>query len=193
MLIVATNNLIESMVASNIIALRYGEAVFTAALELGQMEGVDKDFANLESFLKTKGKDALLVTSTRVPRKIKQQFWQNYCQAKKLCEVTLNFINLLVRNNRLDALLKIIAVFRLKYDEHNGIKRAVVQSAVALNNDMKNAISTELNKMLKAQVIIAEEVDKRLLGGLLIKIGSKQLDFSLNSQLSKIRQRLKTK
>ena len=109
----------------------------------------------------------------------------------KFNKVTINFLKVVASNGRLDVLPEIIKAFKAKIAEAEGEVTALVTSAAPLAAAKLKEIQSELSAKTKKKVIIAENVDPSLLGGLVVKIGSKMYDFSVKSQLNKIKNELK--
>ena len=103
----------------------------------------------------------------------------------------MNFFKLLVRNRRLFATQDIIRAFKALAADARGEVRAEVASAVALNDGQLD----ELRKILKASVgkdvMLETTVDPSLLGGLVVKIGSRMIDSSLKTKIATLKTRMK--
>ncbi|MGO4835869.1 ATP synthase F1 subunit delta, partial [Rhizobiaceae sp. 2RAB30] len=102
-----------------------------------------------------------------------------------------NFLGVVARNRRLFAIPGMIRAFRRIAAEHRGEVAAEVTSA----HDLTAAQQTELKVALKSvagkDVAIAVTVDPSLLGGLIVKMGSRQIDTSLKTKLNSLKLALK--
>lgn len=192
-LILASNNLGQHfMVAANILAIRYGQSAFGAALASDQLASVNHDFDQILKFVEQRDKHIILALSPKVPTRIKQQLWQQVLAKMKLHAMTETLIVILIKNNRINLMSKVIANFRKLYLQHLGIKEVEVKSAIELTSELINELQDVLEKTLSSKVKIVNIVDKSLIGGLSIKVDSQMLDFSLSSQLEQVRRKLKS-
>jgi F-type H+-transporting ATPase subunit delta len=98
-----------------------------------------------------------------------------------------NFIGLVAKNRRLFALPDMIRGFRALVAEARGEVTAEVTSAETLSAAQKKALAAELKKALGKDANISETVDPSLLGGLIVKVGSRMVDSSLKSKLNSLR------
>ncbi|MFQ3622427.1 MAG: ATP synthase F1 subunit delta [Acetobacteraceae bacterium] len=97
-----------------------------------------------------------------------------------------NFIGVVVRNRRAALLSRIIAAFRALDAERRGEEQAEIVSAVALDDTQRAQIVAALNRAGHARVRLVERVDPSILGGLVVKIGSRLYDSSIRSRLQRL-------
>lgn len=179
------------MVATNILAIRYGQSIFGAALDSDQLQAVNQDFDMILEFVEQGDKHVALALSPKVPIRLKQQFWQHFLAKTKLHSMTENLLTILIKNNRINLISKVVANFRKLYLEHLGTKEVEVKSAIKLTDELISEFQKVLEQTLSSKVKIVNIVDKSLMGGLSIKVDSQMLDFSISSQLEQIRRELK--
>jgi F-type H+-transporting ATPase subunit delta len=180
------------MVATNILAIRYGQSIFGAALDSDQLEAVNHDFDRIIEFVEQGDKHITLALSPKVPIRLKRQFWEQFLAKTKLHTMTENLLAILLKNNRINIISKVIANFRKLYLEHLGTKEVEVRSAITLTGELVNEFQKVLEQTLSSKIKIVNIVDKSLMGGLSIKVDSQMLDFSISSQLEQIRRELRT-
>ena len=97
----------------------------------------------------------------------------------------------LVTNNGREALLPEIAEsFDTQLKEQRGIVSVELVSAVKLDEETKKTILAKLDTLKKGTFEISETIDADLIGGFIVKMGDKQIDASVASQLNKLKQRL---
>jgi F-type H+-transporting ATPase subunit delta len=106
-------------------------------------------------------------------------------------ELTKNFIGLLAQKRRLFALPGIVAAFNARLAQLRGEMTAEVTSAQVLKPEQRVSLAATLKGSLKHDVRIAERVDASLLGGLIVKVGSRQIDSSLKAKLVRIERAMK--
>jgi F-type H+-transporting ATPase subunit delta len=95
----------------------------------------------------------------------------------------VNTLQLLTDRSRFDTLPLLTRQYRDLVDARVGRVRGQVTSAVALQPAQVSAIAQSLKALTRSEVVLAEKVDPRLLGGVVAQVGSTVYDGSLRSQL----------
>jgi F-type H+-transporting ATPase subunit delta len=95
-------------------------------------------------------------------------------------------VGLIAQNRRLYALPKIIAAFAKRLAARRGETTAEVASATPLSDDQTTAIANALKKTIGTNVVLSKRVDPSLLGGLIVKVGSRMVDSSLQTKLLRL-------
>ena len=101
--------------------------------------------------------------------------------------LTANFLQLLVRNRRLYALKDITAAFRKLLAEHRNEITADVTSAVPLSDEQIAELKATLKAKSGKDIMLNSHVDPALLGGLVVKIGSRMIDSSIRNKLNALK------
>ena len=102
-----------------------------------------------------------------------------------------NFLRVVARNRRLFAVPGMIRAFRRIAAEQRGEVAAEVTSAHALSAAQETELKAALKQVAGKDVAFAVTVDPSLLGGLIVKIGSRQIDTSLKTKLNSLKLALK--
>jgi F-type H+-transporting ATPase subunit delta len=179
----------DPMMAS--VAGRYASALFELAQEQSQLAVVEGDLANIQ---------ALLDESEDLRRLVRSPVFSADNQTLALVavlgrmgasELAQNFVKLLVRNRRLFALGDMIEAFRTLAARARGEVEADVTSAATLTQEQLEALKDTLNASLGQDVQVNTRVDPSLLGGLVVKIGSRMIDSSLRTKLASLKMRMK--
>ena len=102
-----------------------------------------------------------------------------------------NFIRLVASNRRLFALPDMIRAYRTLLADHKGIVRAQVTVAEPPSDKIMSDIKSALRDVAKAEVDLDVKVDPSLIGGLIVKMGSRMVDASLRTKLNSIRLAMK--
>jgi len=106
--------------------------------------------------------------------------------------VAANFIKLVAAKRRLFAISDMIAGYRALDDAHNGVTRATVTVAEPLNDGQTQALRQQLAAITGGKSVdIDVKVDPAIIGGLVVKVGSRMVDSSLRTKLNSIRTRMK--
>ncbi|MGE5586931.1 MAG: ATP synthase F1 subunit delta [Clostridia bacterium] len=104
--------------------------------------------------------------------------------------VTLGLLDLLIDENQVDFVGAVANVYRKLLDEDRGVVRARVTSAIELSPDDVAALRKGLAEKLGGRVIIEQNVDPGILGGLIVQVGDTVFDGSVVGGLRKLREEL---
>jgi len=105
--------------------------------------------------------------------------------------VTANFLRLIVRNRRLFAIADVLRVFQALLARERGEVSADVTSAHPLSQEQMQVLNDSLKASISKHVQIRTRVDPNLLGGLIVKVGSKMIDSSLRTKLNNLKVAMK--
>lgn len=111
-------------------------------------------------------------------------------EALGLHRVVLNFLLVLSDHRRAGALKEMADAYDLLLDERLGFQRAEVRSAYELNEQQRQDLAAQLDRLAGGKVRMHFSVDPDLIGGATARIGSKVYDGSVRGQLASLRQRL---
>lgn len=173
------------------VAGRYASALLETANEQGQLAAIEADIDTVQR---------ALAESDDLRRMVRSPVFSAEDQAKALDALlgrigvnplTLNFFKVLARNRRLFAAEDIIRAFKALAAEARGEVQAEVTSAVALNDSQLDALKEQLKNSVGKDVQLEATVDPSLLGGLIVKIGSRMIDSSLKTKLATLNTRMK--
>jgi F-type H+-transporting ATPase subunit delta len=104
-----------------------------------------------------------------------------------LSELTQNFLGVVAGNRRLFAVPEMIEAYLRQLAERRGEVTAEVTVAQPLNEARQAALTEQLRRAVGARVAVDMRVDPALLGGMIVKVGSRMVDASLNSRLQRLR------
>ncbi|RVB58953.1 F0F1 ATP synthase subunit delta, partial [Mesorhizobium sp. M7A.F.Ca.CA.002.03.2.1] len=173
------------------VAERYAGSLFELALQANSVAKVEAD---LNSF------EIMLAGSADLTRLINSPVFSSEDQAKAIAAIadkagitglTGNFLRVVARNRRLFAIPGMIRAFRQISAEHRGETAAEVTSAHALTAVQQTELKAALKSVAGKDVAISVTVDPSLLGGLVVKMGSRQIDTSLKTKLNSLKLALK--
>ena len=168
------------------LAKRYAKALFELAKEQDQLDIVATELNDLAQLLANSNDLKKLVRSPIFTRVEQQRSISAVLAAIKTSKLTQNFVGTLAKNGRLMFLPEMIAAYRTVLAEHRGEITAQVVSAAELSNKQIKAIEVALNSVTVGKVSIQAVVDKDLIGGLLIRMGSQLIDSSLRTKLQRL-------
>ena len=173
------------------LAMRYATALFELAAEERAIDRVAADFASLKTMLQTSPELTRLVRSPIFSRDEQGGAMAAVLEKAGAGDLARKIVLLLAQKRRLFVLSDIIASFEQLLARHRGEIAADVISARPLSV----AETTELKRLLKDRLgrepRLATHVDAKLLGGLVLKIGSRMIDSSLRTKLETLRVAMK--
>jgi F-type H+-transporting ATPase subunit delta len=173
------------------VAERYAGSLFELAVESGAVAAVERDLAAFEAMLADSDDLARLIASPVFSSDEQSRAMSAIVGRAGFGALTANFLRVVAQNRRLFAVPGMIRAFRAIAAEHRGEVSAEVTSAHALTP----AQTTELKAALKAvagkDVTISVTVDPALLGGMVVRLGSRQIDTSLRTKLNSLKLALK--
>jgi len=109
----------------------------------------------------------------------------------RIVGLTANFLRLVAKNRRLWALSHMIRALRRLAATHRGEVAAEVVSAHPLKNEQVAALKAALKEKIGKDVTLETRTNPALLGGLVVKVGSRMIDTSLRTRLLTVKTRLK--
>lgn len=166
---------------------RYAQAAFQLAREQDKLDAWMAGLEALGRLAEDQG-FRLLAESPRVPFAVKRQILQQQL-AGQLVDV-FNLAQLLVSRKRVDAIPGLVREFRRLYDAHRGIAHARVITAVPLSAEEREHIARRLAEYTGDQVVVEDEVDPAIIGGLVVRIGDKVIDGSVKGRLEGLHRQL---
>jgi F-type H+-transporting ATPase subunit delta len=168
------------------LAGRYASALFDLARDGRQIESVGKSLDALNQALADSKDFNELVTSPLVSREQALKAFQGIAPQLRLDPITTNFLGVLARNGRKNQLQPVIGAYRRLAAEHRGETTAEVRTAWPLSDDQLAALRTQLRTRAGRDVAIDATVDPDILGGIVVKLGSQQIDASIRTKLNRL-------
>src|SRR5436305_3995230 len=170
---------------------RYATALFELARDEKSVDAVKTD---LDRF------DALLTESPDLLRLVRSPVFSAEAQSKALAAVlqkadiagiAANFLKVLTANRRLFAVRDVIRAFRALVARFKGEATADVTVAEPLSDNNLDALKTALKSVTGKDVALNVKVDPSIIGGLVVKLGSRMVDSSLRTKLNSIKHAMK--
>ena len=173
------------------LAGRYATAAFELALEEHGLEALTADLAALKGLL-TSSPDLLrMVRSPIFSREEQARAMDAVLSAAKAADLTKKLVLLLAQKRRLFMLANVIAAFEAKLAHHRGEVPADITSARSLSAAETEELKRVLKETLGREPKLTAHVDPKLLGGLVLRVGSRMIDSSLRTKLNLLRVTMK--
>ncbi|MDE3061004.1 MAG: ATP synthase F1 subunit delta [Pseudomonadota bacterium] len=173
------------------IAERYVKALFDVAVSASALDRIERDMATLQHALQESDGFRHFLTNPLLPRDHQLDALLAVLEKMKAQPLTRQFLIMLSRQKRLAILPDIIALFMDWVAGSRGeIKAGLVTAAPVSARDLA-AIGDRLSKACGKKVNLEASEDAALLGGMVVKIGSFQIDSSLAGKLDRLALALK--
>ena len=169
----------------SIISTRYAKALMMAGAENKCLDALNADLKLIRATISENPVFRQVLDNPVIKPPQKRKVMTELLE-KRIHPLTLNFVNLIVRNRREIMLFDIARDFIDMYEKSKGIKRAQVVSAFGMDESSKKRLQQQLNVLFKADVQMTAETNPNLIGGFIVRIGDLQYDASLSSALKRM-------
>lgn len=170
---------------------RYASALFALASEKKAVSSVEADLAKLGEALGVSSDLSALIRNPQISRDEASRVMDGIAGLLELTDLTKNFLGVLAGNRRLAALPEIVRAFAAIAAAARGEVTAEVTSAHPLTATQLKDLAKKLKEREGKDVKITAHVDPELLGGLVVRIGSRQIDSSIRTRLNSLAQAMK--
>lgn len=168
------------------LAGRYALALFELAQAKGRLSEVGESLARLGQALGESADLRAMTASPLVTRGQGEHAILALADDLGLDPITHNFLGVVARGRRMGALPAIIAAFRARAASERGETTAEVTSAHPLSDEQVETLKRTLALRLRRSVDVQLKVDPAILGGLIVKVGSRLIDSSIQSKLAAV-------
>lgn len=171
------------------LARRYTRALFQLAQDAGNEEAIGQQIE--EFFRAYSGSDlATVLTNPAFDLATRKRILIEVGNSQNLTILTIHFLSLLLERDRLGHLPGIVSCYRRLLNEARGRVEAKVVSVDALDTKLAERVRDQLRSLTGKDVVLQQEVDPTLLGGMTVELDGKVYDGSIRSQLEKMKQRI---
>lgn len=169
------------------LAGRYATALFELADQDKKLDQVAGDLRGLARMIDESADLARMIRSPVISRGDQGKAMAALAVKAGLSDLVGRFIGIVAQNRRLFVLPEIIESFLAILASRRGETTAQVVSAKALTESQVGAVKAALRKTVGADVAIDAKIDPALLGGLVVRVGSRMVDSSLRTKLQRLR------
>jgi len=168
------------------IAERYASALYELADEQKSLDQVADDLRGVRAALAESEDLRRLVKSPAIPRDAQERALQAIAKSAGMSELSQKFLGLLARNRRLFAVDTMIGAFLDILAARRGEVTAHVTSATKLGKAQRDKITDAVKKAVGPNAKIETHIDPSILGGLVVRVGSRMYDSALSSKLQRL-------
>ena len=168
------------------VAVRYATALHDLAEESRSIDQVAEDLASLKAMLADSEDLRRLIASPLVRRDDQEKAMLALAEKAELGGTTRNFVGLVARKGRLALLPQMITAFDRIRAKQRGEMTAQVATASPMTEAQSASLAARLKQIVGNEVAIEARVDPDLLGGMVVRLGSRMVDSSVRSQLKRL-------
>lgn len=170
---------------------RYATALFELAREEKREAEVERSLATLKAALADSAELRTLISSPLLEREQAARGMEAVAGKLGVDSLTMKFLGVLSKNRRLSALPEIVRAYQKLAAAARGEITAEVVSAHPLTGAQADALKQQLRARYRQDVALDQHVDPEILGGLIVKVGSRLIDSSLKTKLDNIGRAMK--
>jgi F-type H+-transporting ATPase subunit delta len=168
------------------LAERYAAALFDLAEDGKALDDVGSELQQLQTMIESSGDLQRLVRSPAISSADQHRAMQALLEKTGTSDLVRRFAGVVVRKRRLFSLSDMIRAYLDLMAQRRGETSAEVMSAKALSKTQVTALSAALKQAVGTDVVLSQRVDPEVLGGLVVKIGSRMIDSSLRTKLNRL-------
>ncbi|MSO97121.1 MAG: F0F1 ATP synthase subunit delta [Rhodospirillaceae bacterium] len=173
------------------LAARYAAALYDLADEQNALDAAAADLESLRSMINESADFRRFIKSPVLSRRHQGAAIKALAEKAGLSALTQKFLGLVAANRRLFALPGMIAGYLAILANRRGEVTAEVTSAVALSDAQSSAIAAALKQTAGRTISLTSKIDPSILGGLIVRVGSRMVDSSLKSKLQRLKLAMK--
>lgn len=174
-----------------ILARRYAKALFAVGKEDGKLDDYSDALQGLAALYATDSGLADALTNPLYPLDVREKVMEGVVASIGVDKIMSNFLNLLVEKKRADVLPDIAEEFQIMVDEEKNVSHGTVVSAVELSKELQAKVQATLEKLTGKKVELSASVDASIIGGVIAKVGDLELDGSIRTQLTGLKDSIK--
>lgn len=172
-----------------VVAQRYGKALFELALENNQIDEMEADVLFLKNTFKNEKDFKELLSNPQIPINERRKMLNEIFSGRILDDL-IGLMDITIQKKRQDILPQIFDDFLSKVNKHKGI--LIVHATVynQLTKDQEKALISKLQNVTKKSIQLNQNVDKSLIGGLVLRIGDRIINNSVKGMMEELSKEL---
>ena len=167
---------------------RYSRALFEVANETSDLKKIESDVVNLSTLMNSSVELSNFLQDPTKSIETQKNVINLLSERLILSKILKNFLLLLIEKRRIFFVKKILENFLDFCSKKRGEIKASLISSKELSQNELNDISNDLSKSIGSKIKFNYQVDKNLIGGLKLQLGSFMIDTSLKNKLKKLEQ-----
>ena len=174
------------------LAGRYAGALYALAEESGKIDAVVKDMNGVAELVSANQDMCMLVESPAITWAEQTKAVTAVLEKGGADALTVKFVGTVASNGRLHALARIISAFLAEHARRRGEVSAEVISAIEMDDARRASVEQAVSKLAGSDKLsLSMRVDPSLIGGLVVRIGSRMIDTSIRTKLNRLETAMK--
>jgi F-type H+-transporting ATPase subunit delta len=174
----------------SVVAKRYAKALVALAKEHGRLAETGDQLTRLVRLIEDTPELKSLLYNPTVDRRFKNDLLADLAQRLRIGIMELNFVRMLLEKGRLPQMPDIVALYQTLAEEAQNRLRVRVRSAFPLPPALQEEVRQRFAQYTSKEIVIDQELDPTLIGGIVAQMGSLVLDGSIRNELLRIKTEL---
>jgi F-type H+-transporting ATPase subunit delta len=174
----------------SVVAKRYAKALVALAKEHGRLAETGRDLKRLVQLIEATPELQALLYNPCISRRFKDDLLADVAQRLRIGPLELNFVRLLLEKGRLPQMPQIVALYEELAEAAQNRLRVRVKSARPLPPALQEEVRRRFAQYTSKDIVIEQEIDAALIGGIVAQMGSLVLDGSIRNELLRIKAEL---
>ena len=166
-------------------AIRYAKAVIGLAKERKLTEAIQNDMLLIRRTIEENADLNAMLKSAVIKSEVKLKVLTEVFD--QVHEVTEGLFDVLITNKRIDILADVAEKYNVLFDKFVGKEKATVITAVPMTSDLEMKVLAKIKELTDKAVELENIVDENILGGFILRVGDKQYNASIASQLNRLK------
>lgn len=168
---------------------RYALALYEIAEKNGKAEEYIKELKDVISLIKNNKELSDIIKHPEITTSEKKRIFKSILKGKVDNNI-LGFLLILIEKDRILYLEEKINEMEKIYLERQNILIAKVKTVIPLNDNQRTSLVEKLKEKYKKNIILKEEIDKELIGGIYLRIGNDVIDNTIKFKFEEMRRRI---
>ncbi|REJ80910.1 MAG: ATP synthase F1 subunit delta [Bacteroidetes bacterium] len=167
------------------VAKRYAKSLLDLAKEKGNIDDVNRDMQLFSSTCANSRELSLLLSNPIIKSDTKLEVLRKLF-SEKMNKLSIAFFEIVTKKGREKYLENIAKEYSEQFKLFKGIRTAEITTAIGLDENLRAAVYKLVRENTNSDVELNEKVDRNLIGGFILRMGDKQYDASISSELRKL-------
>lgn len=174
---------------AELVAKRYATALFEVGVEDNLLDAFVEEFGAIIQIMNENNEFFNALKTPLIPKADKRELVENIFKGK-IDGQLLNFMKVLIDKDRVNVVQQINFEFKKLANEHKNVEDAIAVTAIPLSPDKIEALKEKLSKLTGKNIELTNEIDKEVMGGILVKIGNEEIDGTVKGRLGRLKEEL---
>lgn len=170
----------------SVVARRYAKALVALAHEHGRLAEIGEQLKRVTQLIDSTPDLKSLLYNPSISRHFKEELLTDLGQRLRLGRLETNFVRMLLEKGRLPEMPQIVALYEVLAEEAQNRLRVRVKSAFPLSPALQEEVRQRFAQYTSKDIVIDQEIDPTLIGGIVAQMGSLVLDGSIRSELQRL-------